>query len=179
MVKQVIKRAGISPGCVDDCIMGNILSAGLGQNPSRQVSVNAGLGFETPAVTINRVCGSGLQSVVSAAQAIKAGDCECVVAGGMENMSASPFYLRKARWGYKMASPSGELVDSMMADGLWDAFNDYHMGVTAENLAEKYEISRESQDRFALPKPGENSDGCGIGEVRLSDSSSEGSCRQG
>ncbi len=149
VVKQVIKRAGISPGCVDDCIMGNILSAGLGQNPSRQVSVNAGLGFETPAVTINRVCGSGLQSVVSAAQAIKAGDCECVVAGGMENMSASPFYLRKARWGYKMASPSGELVDSMMADGLWDAFNDYHMGVTAENLAEKYEISRESQDRFA------------------------------
>ncbi len=149
VVKEVLKRAEIPPGRVDDCIMGNILSAGLGQNPSRQVSVNAGLGFVTPAITINRVCGSGLQSVVSAAQAIKAGDCQCVVAGGMENMSASPFYLRKARWGYKMASPSGELVDSMMADGLWDAFNDYHMGVTAENLAEKYKISRESQDRFA------------------------------
>ena len=149
VVKEIMSRTAISPEHIDDCIMGNILAAGLGQNPSRQVSINSGLKAKTPAITVNRMCGSGLQSVVHAAQAIKSGDCECVVAGGMENMSAAPFYLKKARWGYKMSSPSDELVDGMMSDALWDAFNDYHMGVTAENLAEKYEISRENQDTFA------------------------------
>ncbi len=149
VVKEIINRTSVPPEQIDDCVMGNILGAGLGQNPARQVSINSGLRVETPAITINRVCGSGLQSVVSAAQAIKSGDCECVVAGGMENMSAAPFYLRKARWGYKMSTPSDELVDGMLCDALWDAFNDYHMGVTAENLAEKYEISRERQDEFA------------------------------
>ena len=149
VVKEIINRTSVPPEQIDDCVMGNILGAGLGQNPARQVSINSGLRVETPAITINRVCGSGLQSVVSAAQAIKSGDCECVVAGGMENMSAAPFYLRKARWGYKMSTPSDELVDGMLCDALWDAFNDYHMGVTAENLAEKYEISKERQDEFA------------------------------
>ena len=149
VVKEIINRTSVPPEQIDDCVMGNILGAGLGQNPARQVSVNSGLRVETPAITINRVCGSGLQSVVSAAQAIKSGDCECVVAGGMENMSAAPFYLRKARWGYKMSTPSDELVDGMLCDALWDVFNDYHMGVTAENLAERYEISRERQDEFA------------------------------
>ena len=149
VVKEIINRTSVPPEQIDDCVMGNILGAGLGQNPARQVSINSGLRVETPAITINRVCGSGLQSVVSAAQAIKSGDCECVVAGGMENMSAAPFYLRKARWGYKMSTPSDELVDGMLCDALWDAFNDYHMGVTAENLAERYEISREQQDEFA------------------------------
>ena len=149
VVKEIVNRTSVPPEQIDDCVMGNILGAGLGQNPARQVSINSGLRVETPAITINRVCGSGLQSVVSAAQAIKSGDCECVVAGGMENMSAAPFYLRKARWGYKMSTPSDELVDGMLCDALWDAFNDYHMGVTAENLAEKYEISRERQDEFA------------------------------
>ncbi len=149
VVKEIINRTSVPPEQIDDCVMGNILGAGLGQNPARQVSINSGLRVETPAITINRVCGSGLQSVVSAAQAIKSGDCECVVAGGMENMSAAPFYLRKARWGYKMSTPSDELVDGMLCDALWDVFNDYHMGVTAENLAERYEISRERQDEFA------------------------------
>ena len=149
VVKEIMNRTSVPPQQIDDCVMGNILGAGLGQNPARQVSINSGLRVETPAITINRVCGSGLQSVVSAAQAIKSGDCECVVAGGMENMSAAPFYLRKARWGYKMSTPSDELVDGMLCDALWDVFNDYHMGVTAENLAEKYEISRERQDEFA------------------------------
>ena len=149
VVKEIMNRTSVPPQQIDDCVMGNILGAGLGQNPARQVSINSGLRVETPAITINRVCGSGLQSVVSAAQAIKSGDCECVVAGGMENMSSAPFYLRKARWGYKMSTPSDELVDGMLCDALWDVFNDYHMGVTAENLAEKYEISRERQDEFA------------------------------
>lgn len=149
VVKEIISRTSLPPEQVDDCIMGNILGAGQGQNPARQVSINSGLKAETPAITVNRVCGSGLQSVVNAAQAIKSGDCECVVAGGMESMSVAPFYLRKARWGYKMSTPSDELVDGILCDGLMDAFNDYHMGVTAENLAEKYEISRERQDEFA------------------------------
>jgi len=149
VVKEIIKSSKLDPKEVDDCIMGNILGAGLGQNPSRQIAINSGLGVETPATTLNRLCGSGLQSVVFAAQAIKAGDADCIVAGGMENMSQAPFYLKKARWGYKMAVPSEEIVDGMVYDGLWDIFNDYHMGLTAENLAEQYNISREQQDEFA------------------------------
>ena len=149
VVREIISRTSLPPEQVDDCVMGNILGAGQGQNPARQVSINSGLKVETPAITVNRVCGSGLQSVVLAAQAIKSGDCQCVVAGGMESMSTAPYYLRKARWGYKMSAPSNEVVDGILCDGLMDAFNDYHMGVTAENLAEKYGISRERQDEFA------------------------------
>lgn len=149
VVKEIIKSSKLDPKEVDDCIMGNILGAGLGQNPSRQIAINSGLGVETPATTLNRLCGSGLQSVVFAAQAIKAGDADCIVAGGMENMSQAPFYLKKARWGYKMGMPKEEIVDGMVYDGLWDVFGDYHMGITAENLAEQYNISREQQDEFA------------------------------
>jgi acetyl-CoA C-acetyltransferase len=149
VVKEILNRTGIDPKIIDDCIMGNILSAGQGMNPSRQVSLNAGLNVQTPAFTINRVCGSGLQSVALAAQAIKAEDAEVVVAGGIENMSAAPFYLQKARYGYRMAMPKDEIVDGMVYDGLWDIFNNYHMGVTAENLAEVYNITRKEQDEFA------------------------------
>lgn len=149
VVKEIINKTAVDPNEVDDCIMGNVLGAGLGQNPSRQVAVNSGLKVETPAVTVNRMCGSGLQSIIHAAQAIRSGDCHCIIAGGIENMSQVPFYLKKARWGYRMSSPADELTDGMVYDGLWDIFNDYHMGVTAENLAEKYEISREEQDGFA------------------------------
>jgi acetyl-CoA C-acetyltransferase len=149
VVKEIMGRAGIDPKEIDDCIIGNILSAGQGMNPSRQVALNSGLSIETPAFTLNRVCGSGLQSVALAAQAIKAEDAELVLAGGIENMSATPFYLTKARYGYRMAMPKDEITDGMVYDGLWDIFNDYHMGVTAENLAETYNISREAQDQFA------------------------------
>jgi len=149
VVKEILNRTGIDPKIIDDCILGNILSAGLGMNPSRQVSINAGLNVQTPAITINRVCGSGLQSVAFAAQAIKAEDAEVVIAGGIENMSATPFYLQKARYGYRMAMPKDEIVDGMVYDGLWDIFNNYHMGVTAENLAEVYNITRKEQDEFA------------------------------
>lgn len=149
VVKEIINETAVDPNEIDDCIMGNILGAGLGQNPSRQVAINSGLKVETPAVTVNRMCGSGLQSIIHAAQAIRSGDCHCVIAGGIENMSQVPFYLKKARWGYKMSSPTDELIDGMVYDGLWDVFNDYHMGVTAENLADRYEISREEQDEFA------------------------------
>lgn len=149
VVKNVIERSGVDPKEVEDCIMGNILSANLGMNPSRQVALRAGLPIGTPAITINRVCGSGVQSIALAAQAIKAGDASCIVAGGIENMSMAPFYLGKARYGYRMAMPKDEIVDGMVFDGLWDIFNNYHMGVTAENLAEQYNISRKEQDDFA------------------------------
>lgn len=149
VVKSILDKTGIDPKEVDDCIMGNILSAGQGMNPSRQVALGAGLKVETPAFTINRVCGSGLQTIALAAQAIKAGDADAVIAGGIENMSKAPFYLQKARYGYRMAMPKDEIVDGMVYDGLWDIFNDYHMGVTAENLAESYNITKEEQDEFA------------------------------
>lgn len=149
VLKEILRRTEVDPSGIDDCVMGNILGAGLGQNPARQVALNSGLSVETPAITINRLCASGLQSVAMAAQAIRSGDCGCVVAGGIENMSASPFYLKKARWGYRMSSPADEIVDGMVYDALWDVFNDYHMGITAENLARKYEISKEEQDEFA------------------------------
>ncbi|MGH7901790.1 MAG: acetyl-CoA C-acetyltransferase [Thermodesulfobacteriota bacterium] len=149
VVKEILGRTGIDPKQIEDCIMGNILGAGQGMNPSRQIALNSGLSIETPAFTLNRVCGSGLQSVALAAQAIKAEDAELVLAGGIENMSATPFYLTKARYGYRMAMPKDELIDGMVYDGLWDIFNDYHMGVTAENLAETYNITREAQDQFS------------------------------
>ena len=148
VVKEVLKNTSVDPKEIDDCIMGNILP-GSGPNPSRQISVNSGMKVETPAITINRMCGSGLQSVVFAAQAIKAEDSSCIIAGGIESMSQAPYYLNQARWGYRMGSPKNELIDSMISDGLWDIFNDYHMGVTAENLAEQYNISKDEQDNFA------------------------------
>jgi len=149
VVKEILNRTQVDPKEIDDCIMGNILSAGQGMNLSRQIALESGLPIETPAFTINRACGSGIQSVAIAAQAIKAGDAEAIIAGGTENMNQAPFYLKKARYGYKMSMPKDELIDGMVYDGLWDIFNDYHMGVTAENLAEAYNITKEEQDEFA------------------------------
>ncbi|GKX57178.1 acetyl-CoA acetyltransferase [Leminorella grimontii] len=133
---------------VDEVILGNVLQSGLGQNPARQAAIGAGLPIETPAFTVNKVCGSGLKTVALGAQAILSGCASVVVSGGMENMSAAPYLLDKARQGYRMGN--GTLVDSMIKDGLWCAFNDYHMGITAENVAERYGLSREEQDAVAL-----------------------------
>jgi len=147
VIKEAIRRAGIEPNQVDEVIMGNVLQAGLGQNPARQAAIQAGLPETVPAMTINKVCGSGLKSVHLAAQAIAVGDADIVVAGGFENMSQAPYLLKNARSGFKMGDQN--LVDSMIHDGLWCAFNDYHMGITAENLASQYHITREEQDEFA------------------------------
>ena len=146
-VKEAIKRAGITPEMVDDTIMGCILQAGLGQGVARQVAVKSGIPVEKPAYTINMICGSGLRAVQIAAQQIISGECDIVVAGGTENMSAAPYLLRNARTGYRMGH--GEIIDSMIYDSLTDVFNNYHMGITAENLAEQYSITREEQDAFA------------------------------
>ncbi|MFX3623245.1 MAG: acetyl-CoA C-acetyltransferase [Ectobacillus sp.] len=147
VIKGALEKAGVDANQVDEVIMGNVLQAGLGQNPARQAALAAGLPQEVSAMTINKVCGSGLKAVHLATQAILAGDAEIVVAGGMENMSQAPYLLKGARDGFKMGDQ--KLVDSMIHDGLWCAFNDYHMGITAENLCEKYAISREEQDEFA------------------------------
>lgn len=146
-IKEAIKRASISPDMVDETIMGCILQAGLGQGVGRQAAVKAGIPVEKPAMTINMLCGSGLKAVQLALQSIATGESEIVVAGGTESMSQAPYLLKNARTGYRMGH--GELVDSMIFDALTDVFNNYHMGVTAENLAEKYGISREEQDAFA------------------------------
>ncbi|WP_338471150.1 acetyl-CoA C-acetyltransferase [Niallia sp. XMNu-256] len=147
VIKGALEKAGVKASDVDEVIMGNVLSAGLGQNPARQAALAAGVPQEASALTINKVCGSGLNAVHLATQAILAGDAEVIVAGGMENMSAASYVLEGARSGFKMGNQ--KVVDSMIQDGLWCAMNDYHMGVTAENLAEKYEISRDEQDEFA------------------------------
>ena len=147
-VQEALKRGQVSPGQVDEVILGNVLQAGLGQNPARQVVIHSGIPQEVPATTINKVCASGLKSVMMAAQAIKAGDADIVVAGGMENMSMAPYALRQARWGARMGN--GELVDLMIYDGLLDVFGQVHMGITAEKVAEKFGISREDQDRLSL-----------------------------
>ena len=147
VIKEVLKRASIQPDQVSEVIMGNVLQAGLGQNPARQASINAGLPETVPAMTINKVCGSGLKSIQLAYQAIYAGDAEIVVAGGMENMSRAPYLMENARSGFRMGDQ--KVVDSMLVDGLTCAFNDYHMGVTAENLCDRYDITREEQDKFA------------------------------
>lgn len=148
IIKALIARHGINPTDVNEVIMGHVLTAGCGQNTARQTSIKAGLGIETPAMTINKVCGSGLKAVHLAAQAIVAGDAEMIVAGGMENMSLSAHVLPNSRTGQKMGH--WQAIDTMLHDGLWDAFNNYHMGITAENLVDKYQISREEQDAFAL-----------------------------
>lgn len=147
VVTEALKRAGVEAGQVDEVIMGNVLQAGQGQNPARQAALGAGLPEEVPAWTLNKVCGSGMKAVHSAAQAIKCGDAEVVVAGGMENMSLAPYLLPRARQGYRMGD--GTLVDEMILDGLFCAFNSCHMGITAENVAERYGISREKQDQLA------------------------------
>lgn len=148
VVKEAVSRAGIKPEQVDEVIFGNVLQAGLGQNIARQVTLKAGLPIETTAMTINIVCGSGLKSVALAANQILAGESEIVVCGGTENMSAAPYAVPSARWGARMNN--SKMIDVMVNDGLWDAFNQYHMGITAENVAEKYGITREMQDEFAV-----------------------------
>ena len=148
VVREAVKRAGIEPAQVDECIMGNVVSAGLGQNPARQAALFGGLPPEVGAMTVNKVCGSGLKAVGLAAQAIETGNSSIVVAGGMESMTNAPYLLPNARKGYRLGNQ--QLIDSMVHDGLWDIYNDYHMGLTGENVAEKYHISREDQDEFAL-----------------------------
>ena len=147
--KEVLSRSGIAGDQVDQCIIGNILSAGQGMNPGRQVGMKSGLPVETPGMTLNRMCGSGLQAIVSAAQEVALGDADVVMAGDIENMDRAPFLLDKARYGYRMGMPSQPMYDHMVYDGLWDVFNDYHMGHTAENIAEKYGITREESDEYA------------------------------
>ncbi|MDD2562745.1 MAG: acetyl-CoA C-acetyltransferase [Salinivirgaceae bacterium] len=146
--REAIKRAGIAPSEVNESIIGNILSAGLGQNVARQISINAGIPETSPAMTINKLCGSGLRAVSMAAQFIMLGDADVILAGGAESMTNAPYLLEKARYGYRMGN--GELKDSLISDGLTDVFNDYHMGITAENIAEQWSLSREEQDLFAL-----------------------------
>ncbi|MFL6286552.1 MAG: acetyl-CoA C-acetyltransferase [Pyrinomonadaceae bacterium] len=148
VVREAVKRAGVAPEDVDEVIMGCVIQAGLGQNPARQAALHGGIPFGVSAVTINKVCGSGLKSVMMAAQGIQLGDSETVVAGGMESMSNAPYLLTKAREGYRMGN--GSLVDSMIHDGLWCAFENYHMGNTGEVVAERYNVTREDQDEYAL-----------------------------
>ena len=148
VVGEAVKRAAIDPSQVDECIMGNVVSAGLGQNPARQAAIFGGLSPSTGAMTINKVCGSGLKAVALAAQAVQTGNSSMVVAGGMESMTNAPYLLPQARKGYRLGN--GQVIDAMVHDGLWDIYNDYHMGITGENVAEKYGITREEQDEFAL-----------------------------
>jgi len=148
VIKEAVAKAGIKGELVEEVVMGNVIQAGLGQNVARQAAVKAGLPVEVPAMTINKVCGSGLRTVALAAQMIKAGDADIVVAGGMENMSQAPYLLKTSRWSQRMGD--GKMVDSMINDALWDAFNNYHMGVTAENIAKEWNLTREEQDQFAL-----------------------------
>ncbi|MEL7558458.1 acetyl-CoA C-acetyltransferase [Stutzerimonas chloritidismutans] len=147
VIRQLIQQSEIDVAQVDEVILGQVLTAGAGQNPARQAAISAGLPHAVPAMTLNKVCGSGLKALHLATQAIRCGDAEVVIAGGMENMSLAPYVMPAARTGLRMGH--GKLVDSMIQDGLWDAFNDYHMGITAENLVEKYGITREAQDAFA------------------------------
>jgi len=147
-IDAAIERAGVDPGDIDEVIMGNVLQAGLGMNPARQAAVSAGIPDSVPSFTVNKVCGSGLKAVALAAQAISAGDADLIVAGGTESMSRAPYILTDARWGYRMGN--GELKDSMLSEGLTCALAGCHMGVTAENIAAKYEIAREAQDQFAV-----------------------------
>ncbi|WP_085714792.1 acetyl-CoA C-acetyltransferase [Pseudomonas sp. B28(2017)] len=147
VIRQLLAQTGLDPAQVDEVIMGQVLTAGAGQNPARQAAIKAGLPFAVPAMTLNKVCGSGLKALHLGAQAIRCGDAEVIIAGGQENMSLANYVMPGARTGLRMGH--AQIVDTMISDGLWDAFNDYHMGITAENLAEKYSLSREQQDAFA------------------------------
>ncbi len=148
VVREAMKRAGIEPGMVENVLMGNVLQSGQGQNTARQVLIYSGIPQEIPAMTVNKVCASGLRAVSLAAQIIKAGDADIIVAGGMENMSAAPFALMNARWGYRMGD--AKIVDLMIKDGLWEHFNKYHMGITAENVAERWKLTRQELDEFSM-----------------------------
>lgn len=148
VLKDALKRAGVEPGEVDEVIMGNVLSAGQGQNVARQTAIWAGIPKEVPSFSVNKVCGSGLKSILVGAQAIMLGDADVVLAGGVETMSMAPYALKKNRWGAKMGND--EVVDLMIYDGLWDVFNNYHMGMTAENVVDKYCVTRDEQDDFAV-----------------------------
>ncbi|MFZ0919410.1 MAG: acetyl-CoA C-acetyltransferase [Candidatus Dormiibacterota bacterium] len=148
VVEEAIRRAGIDADQVEELLMGNVLQAGLGQNPARQAALGANLSTAVPAMTVNKVCGSGLKTVALAAQAIRLGDAECMVAGGMENMSRAPYLMDSGRYGYRLGH--GQLVDVIIRDGLWCAFTDCHMGITAENVAKEWEVTRADQDGFAL-----------------------------
>jgi len=147
VIRRLLEQTGLDPSEVDEVILGQVLTAGAGQNPARQAAIHAGLPFAVPAMTLNKVCGSGLKALHLGAQAIRCGDAEVIIAGGMENMSLAPYIVPGARTGLRMGH--AQIVDTMITDGLWDAFNDYHMGITAENLADKYEVSRAEQDAFA------------------------------
>src|ERR1700760_2912389 len=147
-VREAVRRAGVAPELIDECIMGNVVSAGLGQNPGRQAALGGGLPPSVSAMTINKVCGSGLKAVALGAQAIQTGNAEIVVAGGMESMTNAPYLLPQGRNGFRMGD--AQVVDAMIRDGLWEIYNDYHMGVTGENVAEKHSITREQQDAYAL-----------------------------
>jgi len=147
-IRAALERADLKPNQVNEVIMGNVLQAGQGMNPARQASINAGLPVQVPAMTINKVCGSGLKSVMLAAQSIKLGDADIIVAGGMESMSRAPYLLEKARFGYRMGD--SQVIDEMIRDGLWDAFENCHMGITAENVCADYHLTREELDQFAL-----------------------------
>lgn len=147
VIKRLLEQSGLDGNEVDEVILGHVLTAGAGQNTARQAAIKAGLPNAVPAMTLNKVCGSGLKALHLGAQAIRCGDADAIIAGGMENMSQAPYVMPAARTGQRMGH--GKLIDSMIQDGLWDAFNDYHMGITAENLVDKYGISREEQDAFA------------------------------
>ena len=147
VIRSLLDKTGLNPAEVDEVLLGHVLTAGAGQNTARQATIKAGLPHAVPAMTLNKVCGSGLKALHLGAQAIRCGDAEVIIAGGMENMSLAPYVMPAARTGQRMGH--GKLIDTMIQDGLWDAFNDYHMGITAENLVEKYGISREAQDAFA------------------------------
>lgn len=147
-IRETVKRAGIDPAQIDEVMMGNVVQAGVGQAPARQAAIHGGIPDTVPVVTVNMVCGSGLKAVMLAAQAIRAGDAEVIVAGGMESMSNAPYFLPKARAGYRLGH--GEVVDGVVHDGLWDSFNNFHMGSAAELIARKFKITREDQDRFSV-----------------------------
>src|SRR5437016_779136 len=148
VVREAVKRAKVDPGQVDECIMGLVVAAGLGQNPARQAALNGGLPPTVGAMTINKVCGSGLKAVALAAQALQTGNAEIVAAGGMESMTNAPSLLPQARKGYRLGN--SQIIDSVVNDGLWDIYNNYHMGMTGENVADKYGVTREQQDEYAV-----------------------------
>src|SRR6267154_501700 len=152
VIKALLAQSGVAPGEISEVLMGQVLTAGCGQNPARQASIRAGLPDSVPAMTVGKVCGSGLKATHLAAQAIKCGDAQIVIAGGQENMSASPHVLPGSRDGFRMGD--AKLIDSMIIDGLWDVYNRYHMGITAENVAKEYTISRSVQDEFAVASQG-------------------------
>ena len=164
VVAEAIRRAGIDADQVEEILMGNVLQAGLGQNPARQAALGANLSTAVPAMTVNKVCGSGLKTVALAAQAIRVGDAECMVAGGMENMSRAPYLMDSGRYGYRLGH--GQLVDVIIRDGLWCAFTDCHMGITAENVAKEWEVSRADQDGFAVASQRKAGDAINAGRFK-------------